>query len=183
MKEPQKKKWLRYRGVMICTMFALCILVFIAAMFDAQIVHGAEYRAQSSRTNTSPETVEASRGVLTDRNGKVLVSNRAVYTLTFDPSLVSKAGLDLNTELLRLIALLRRQGVAWSDELPMNSLVPYRYDFSVPRSGMLVKYLVSKKWVADGTTTEDLRTLAPADEIFEKLCEEFEVDPALTQTQ
>ena len=183
MKESKEKKWLRYRGMMLCALFTVCIVVFAVTMFDAQIVHGAEYRAKSARTNTSPETVEASRGVITDRNGKVLVSNRAVYTLTFDPSLVEKVGRDLNTELLRLIALLREQGVEWSDELPMNAYLPYRYDFSVARSGMLVKYLVSKKWVADGTTTEDLRTLAPADEIFEKLCEEFEVDPSLPQTR
>ena len=183
MQEPKEKKWLRYRGMMLCAVFMACIIVFGATMFDAQIVHGAEYRAKSSRTNTSPVTVEASRGVITDRNGKVLVSNRAVYTLTFDPSLVSKAGLDLNTELLRLMAMLRREGVAWSDELPMDAYQPYRYDFSVARSGMLVKYLVSKKWVAEGTSAEDLQTAMPADEVFERLRAEFEVDPKLPQTQ
>ena len=183
MQEPKEKKWLHYRGMMLCAVFMACITVFAATMFDAQIVHGAEYRAQSVRTNTSVETVEASRGILSDRNGKVLVSNRAVYTLTFDPSLVSKAGLDLNEELLRLTALLRREGVAWSDELPISAYQPYRYDFNVPRSGMLVKYLASKKWVAEGTGTEQLRTVAPADEVFEKLRAEFEVDPKLPQTQ
>ena len=151
MQEPKEKKWLRYRGMTLCALFMAAIAVFAAAMFDAQIVHGEEYLAQSVRTNTVPETVEASRGIITDRNGKVLVSNRAVYTLTFDPSLVEKAGLDLTTELLRLTALLRREGVAWSDELPVSSYVPYRYDFSVARSGMLAKYLASKKWVAEGT--------------------------------
>ena len=183
MQEPKEKKWLRYRGMMLCAVFMVCIIVFAATMFDAQIVHGAEYRAQSARTNTSPETVEASRGIITDRNGKVLVSNRAVYTLAFDPSLVSKAGLDLNAELLRLMALLRREGVAWSDELPMSVYQPYRYDFSVARSNMLVKYLVSKKWVAEGTGTEELQTAMPADEVFEKLRAEFEVDPKLPQAQ
>ena len=183
MQEPKEKKWLRYRAMTICMLFMACIIVFAVAMFDAQIVHGAEYRAQSSRTNTVPETVEASRGIITDRNGKVLVSNRAVYTLTFDPSLVSKAGLDLNEELLRLIELLRREGVEWSDELPMSAYAPYRYDFSVARSGMLIKYLVSMKWIAEGTDTEGLRATTPAKEIFEKLREEFGVDPTLPQTQ
>ena len=66
-----------------------CALVFVVTLFDAQIVNGDDYLAQSIRTNAKSETVKASRGVITDRNGKVLVSNRAVYTLNFDSSLVS----------------------------------------------------------------------------------------------
>ena len=42
MQEPKEKKWLRYRAMTICTLFMTCIVVFGAAMFDAQIVHGAE---------------------------------------------------------------------------------------------------------------------------------------------
>ena len=76
----------------------LCALVFVVTLFDAQIVNGDDYLAQSIRTNAKSETVKASRGVITDRNGKVLVSNRAVYTLNFDSSLVSSD--ELNDALL-----------------------------------------------------------------------------------
>ena len=79
----------------------LCALVFVVTLFDAQIVNGDGYLAQSIRTNAKSETVKASRGVITDRNGKVLVSNRAVYTLNFDSSLVSSD--ELNDALLRVI--------------------------------------------------------------------------------
>ena len=79
----------------------LCALVFVVTLFDAQIVNGDDYLAQSIRTNAKSETVKASRGVITDRNGKVLVSNRAVYTLNFDSSLVSSD--ELNDALLRVI--------------------------------------------------------------------------------
>ena len=78
-----------------------CALVFVVTLFDAQIVNGDDYLAQSIRTNAKSETVKASRGVITDRNGKVLVSNRAVYTLNFDSSLVSSD--ELNDALLRVI--------------------------------------------------------------------------------
>ncbi len=183
MQETKEKKWLRYRMMMICVMFTACLIVFFAAMFDAQIVHGADYRSMSVRTNTSVEAVEASRGVITDRNGKVLVSNRAIYTLTFDPSLVEKTGGDVNEELLRLVDLLRRRGVTWSDELPMSAYAPYAYDFSVPRSGMLVKYLASKKWIEEGMTSDELREGVSADKIFDKLCGEFDVDPDLPPAQ
>ena len=49
----------------------LCALVFVITLFDAQIVNGDDYLAQSIRTNAKTETVKASRGILTDRNGKV----------------------------------------------------------------------------------------------------------------
>ena len=54
----------------------LCALVFVITLFDAQIVNGDDYLDKSIRTNAKTETVKASRGILTDRNGKVLVSNR-----------------------------------------------------------------------------------------------------------
>lgn len=87
----------------------LCALVFVITLFDAQIVNGDDYLDKSIRTNAKTETVKASRGILTDRNGKVLVSNRAVYTLNFDSSLVSSD--ELNDALLRVIELMNAQGV------------------------------------------------------------------------
>lgn len=178
MQEPKK---LRRRLMTLCLLFMVCLTAFFVTMFNAQIVHGAEYRAQSVRTNTSVEAVEASRGIITDRNGKVLVSNRAVYTLTFDPSLVDAEA--LNDELLRLIALLRREGVEWSDELPLTDAAPYAFDFSVPRSGMLVKYLASKKWVEEGMTSDEMRDGMSPERIFDLLCGEFGVDETLSATQ
>ena len=155
----------------------LCLAVYCVTMFDAQIVHGEEYRARATRTNTSVETIEASRGVITDRNGKVLVSNRAVYTLTFDPALVESDA--LNGELLRLLALLREQGVDWFDELPLSRARPYAYDDTVNRAGMLLKYAVSKKWIEEGADAETLRAQIPPRELFDRLCAEFGADAAL----
>ncbi len=174
MDEPKK---MRYRLLALAAAFAACLIVFFATMFDAQIVHGADYRSQSVRTNTSKETVEASRGVITDRNGKVLVSNRAVYTLTLDPSLVAAEA--LNDELLRVVDLLERERVSWYDELPMTRTAPYDYDFGVSRSGMLVKYLTGKKWIEDGMTADELRDGVSAQGIYERMLGEFGVEAGL----
>jgi len=174
----EEAKKLRRRLLVIGSLFAACLAVFFYAMFDAQIIHGEEYRTASVRTNTSVETVEASRGMITDRNGKVLVSNRAVYTLTFDPSLVDRD--ELNDQLLRLTDLLREQGVQWFDELPLTSAPPYVYDETVNRSGMLVKYFAGKKWIEDGMTAEELREGMSPRTIIDLLCGEFGVDGSLS---
>ena len=178
MDEPKK---LRYRLIALCGLFMACLTVYFVTMFDAQIVHGAEWQEASVRTNTTPEIVEASRGVITDRNGKVLVNNRAVYTLTFDPSGMEND--ELNEALLRLIRLLRLKGVSWSDELPLTAGKPYAYDYSVPRSGMLVKYLTGKKWIEDGMTSDEMRDGVSPQTIFDLLCGEFGVDESLSQMQ
>ena len=107
----------------------LCALVFVVTLFDAQIVNGDDYLDKSIRTNAKTETVKASRGILTDRNGKVLVSNRAVYTLNFDSSLVSSD--ELNDALLRVIELMNAQGVEIKDALPLARTSPYAYDLSL----------------------------------------------------
>ncbi len=173
----QETKKLRYRLLMLCTAFILCLIAFFATMFNAQIVHGEDYRSQSVRTDTVEETVEASRGVITDRNGKVLVSNRTIYTLTFDPSRVEKEA--LNDALLRVIDLLTEKEVAWYDELPLTAEPPYAYDFTVSRSGMLVKYLTEKKWIEKGMTADEVAEGVSAEKIYARMLDEFEIPEGL----
>ena len=57
-------------------LMGLCLVAFAGVMYYTQILHGEENRAKSLASNAASETVEASRGIITDRNGKVLVSNR-----------------------------------------------------------------------------------------------------------
>ena len=142
-----------YRLLALGGLFAACLAVFVAAMFSGQIIHGEEYLAQSVRTNTRTEAVEASRGIITDRNGKVLVSNRPIYTLEFDASLVPEEA--LNDALVRLFALLDRQGVAYTDDLPLSRTAPYRYEGDRSDLAALEKFLVAQKWIEEGAVNAD----------------------------
>ena len=156
----------------------LCALVFVVTLFDAQIVNGDDYLAQSIRTNAKSETVKASRGVITDRNGKVLVSNRAVYTLNFDSSLVSSD--ELNDALLRVIELMNAQGVEIKDTLPLSKTSPYAYDTANGSAKMLVKYLVSLKWINEKNVGDDgLPTTLTGSALYLKLRSEYGIDETL----
>ena len=68
--------------------YVLCLALFTGILYNAQIVNGSEYLARSTIQVTTTKTVETSRGIITDRNGKILVSNREIYTVSFDPDLV-----------------------------------------------------------------------------------------------
>ena len=59
---------------------------YVGVLYNAQVVHYADYLEQSQRSITKSEKVTASRGILTDREGKVLVSNRQIYSLSFPSS-------------------------------------------------------------------------------------------------
>ena len=156
----------------------LCALVFVVTLFDAQIVNGDDYLDKSIRTNAKTETVKASRGILTDRNGKVLVSNRAVYTLNFDSSLVSSD--ELNDALLRVIGLMNAQGVEIKDALPLARTSPYAYDTANGSAKTLVKYLVSLKWINETNVGDDgLPTTLTGSALYLKLRSEYGIDETL----
>ena len=56
------KKQFSRRLLAIGALFSLVLAAYFVTLFDAQIVHGAEYRARSIRANTKSETVVTSRG-------------------------------------------------------------------------------------------------------------------------
>ena len=101
------EKSYRLRLRVLYGILCAALVVFAGVLYDAQVVRGQAYYEQSTSRIPTSETVEASRGILTDRNGKVLVSNRQVYTLTLDASLL---GEDPNGAILRLLELCRSYG-------------------------------------------------------------------------
>ena len=132
----ENKKHFFRRSNLLISVYFLCLLVFVGILYDAQIVNGANYRSQSTIQVTTTQTVESYRGIFTDRNGKVLVSNREIYTLTFDPgqvkddpSLVPGENNTVHSEsvansLLRLLRQLQREGIEWEDGLPVTETTP-----------------------------------------------------------
>ena len=120
------EKQFQARTRLLLGIFSLCLAFFVLLLYDAQVVDHEDYLARSATQVTTSTTVEASRGIITDRNGKVLTSNREIYIIDFDPDAV-KAGenetqsVAVSRALLRLIDLCREQGVKWTDTLPIAS--------------------------------------------------------------
>ena len=88
------------------------------------MVHGGYYLEQSTRKIANTETVQAARGEILDRYGRVLVSNRASYQVSLDTSLMGDIQ-GRNTTLLKLLAVCREQGVAWTDTLCISGEAPF----------------------------------------------------------
>ena len=76
------------RLYVLAGLLTLVLLVYAGILYNTQIVNHDYFVAQSIRTIAREEKVEASRGVITDRSGQVMVSSRSTYSLTFDSSLL-----------------------------------------------------------------------------------------------
>lgn len=96
---------------------AVVLFVLIAGAFWVlQIVEYAEHRERAERNHTRPITLLAPRGVVFDRHGEVLVSNRRSFRL----AIVRELTKDLKGAITRLAAVTR------TDEAAIGAIVQRR---------------------------------------------------------
>lgn len=141
----EQKEFPHLRLYVLGGIVLLVLFIYLGVLYDTQINDHDDYLAQSIRTITQPETVEGSRGIVTDCNGQVLVSNRSTYSLTFSSSLL-KEGEDMNQAVLRLTELCQDRGVDWVDNLPVSSTAPFSYtldNLDSIQQGRFLTYLLS----------------------------------------
>ena len=159
------------RVIALLVFFGAFLLLFAAVLYDAQILHGGENRAKSISSNAASETVTASRGIITDRNGKVLVSNRLAYTLVFD-----RSGFDddaaLNAAILRLVQLCEETGTGWNDTLPIGRVGNF-LRYSNARSETFDKF-IEKNELTSGASGRQLHS---------ELRELYHVDESLSERE
>ena len=179
-------KQFRRRALAVAVLLALMVAGMGATLYDLQINNGADYYEQSQRRVAETQTVESARGQILDRNGQVLVSNRVVYQVTLDTSLmkdedkdaVTAAGSRRNDTLLALIEAARAEGVEWTDNLPISKTEPFTfttdtpyYTTSVDEEGETVHTLtrlgrlaLELGWLEEDPTLDPEKAAAPAPE-------------------
>lgn len=159
------------RVIALLAFFGAFLLLFAVVLYDAQILHGGENRAKSISSNAASETVTVSRGIITDRNGKVLVSNRLAYTLVFD-----RSGFDddaaLNAAILRLVQLCEETGTGWNDTLPIGRVGNF-LRYSNARSETFDKFIEKN----------DLTSGASGRQLLSELRELYHVDESLSERE
>lgn len=129
---------------------AIAFLLFsmlVARLWYLQILRGAEFIEKSERNRTRQFRMVAPRGVITDRDGKVLVSNGAQFTVFVEPKDLPKDPDERGAVLDRLYEVLKQDS--------RDPLTPERLE--------KVKAQAGKKNAADPIPTSegvDDRTLA-----------------------
>ena len=187
-------KQFHWRVRSIVGVLFVILILFAWVLYDLQYVHGADYLAQSRRKIAKTETVEAARGKILDRYGRVLVTNRESYNVSLDTSFME----DTNATLLKLLDICRQEGVTWTDTLPVSAEAPFVFTFDTAGSGAISNlYALSSslKWTSTLPEREEadgIRAAAQegqgvsypsADAFLDKLRVYYEVDPLLPDNE
>ena len=125
-------KQFRRRTVGVVVLLAFLLTFLCSNLYSIQYVNGEEYAQRSAASVTETEIVPASRGLILDRNGQVLVSNQISYRVTLDLSNMGKTEEERCANLLSLIQVSREEGVTWADTLPITTTAPFSYTVEDP---------------------------------------------------
>ena len=135
----------RLRAGIFVTIFALIICFFGLKLYDLQLVD-SEKRKDNVKTFTTVTRVKAARGDILDRNGNVLVTNRASYDLVFNHYVILSAE-DTNQRLLQLVQVCRAKEIEYFDHLPVSEEAPFSYtvdSYNSTWQGYFQAYLTNK---------------------------------------
>ena len=164
---------------------AAVFLAFTGVLYNLQVVHGGYYLEQSTRKIANTETVQAARGEILDRYGRVLVSNRASYQVSLDTSLMGDIQ-GRNTTLLKLLAVCREQGVAWTDTLCISGEAPFSYTQARPFETLSADGTASPSQLArlvESLKLKDLPENPTAGQMVDALRAYFEVDGSVGEAE
>lgn len=90
------------RTLAILVVLTALLLLFFGVLYNLQVLHVDDYRAQSVVKIANRKTVEAARGELLDRYGRSMVTNRATYQLTLNTGVMGEEAVR-NANLLELL--------------------------------------------------------------------------------
>ena len=150
----------RVRAWLLLLFFLLILVFFSARLFNLQII---ETKGDTDNTEvyTTLTRVKASRGHILDRNGNILVGNRASYDLVFNHYVITSAD-NTNNHLLRLVTKCRELGIDYIDHFPVTKERPFEYtldSFSTAWRGYFQSYLYERSMDSDITAPLLVQTL------------------------
>lgn len=140
----------RFRTGVFIALIVLIMVVFTFRLYALQ-TSLTEEEIRTSNSLTIWTTVDASRGQILDRNGTVLVGNRASYNLIMI-GYVFFNGPSPNESLLELLALCDQLGIEVESNFPVSETRPYTYtleDYSQAWQGYFRRFLTSRGWDPD----------------------------------
>lgn len=140
------------RRFFVIKIIVLAMLVaLIWRLYNMQIINGEGYKNLSDQRISANITQEAPRGEITDRNGKVLVTNRKGYSIKLQKTELSDN--ELNAMLLKLFNILENGGIAVTDTFPLTEDKPYQFTLE---GEALEKWFSQRKSVTYGMTAEEV---------------------------
>ena len=113
---------------------AFFFIVILAAMgmcavdlMKIQVVDGAEYLEKAKTTRQASQIITSPRGEIVDINGNEIVSNKTGFNVVIEKAFFPSDSAGINRIILGIANILKEDGVAWIDTLPITQTRPYSY--------------------------------------------------------
>ena len=164
----------RFRAGALLGLFGFIMLLYAVRLFDLQIIK-TDGNTDNTTLYSTVTTVRAARGDILDRNGKVLVGNRASYDLVFNHFVIKSAD-NRNEYLYTLLKKCEELQVEHQDHLPVTMTRPFEYtldQYSTAWQGYFQDYMIDCSWDPDIT--------APL--LIEKMRERYKIPETWTEEE
>ena len=163
----------KVRAMVFLGIFLLVFVLYAAKLFDMQIIE-TKGDTNNMTTYTSLTRVKAARGDLLDRNGNILVGNRASYDLVFNHYVIESAD-GVNEYLYTLVKKCQEIGVEYFDHFPVTKTRPFAYtheDYSSTWRGYYQSFLQDRGIDSDISATLLIQKLRKRYELPEEWTDE-----------
>ena len=144
----------KLRAMVLLSLFLVIIGWFSIRLFRLQIIE-TKGNTDNTTTYTSLTRVKAARGDILDRNGNILVGNRASYDLVFNHYVIESAD-GVNDYLYRLIKKCEELGAEYYDHFPVTKTRPFEYtldSYTTAWRGYYQSYLLDRGIDSDISAT------------------------------
>lgn len=109
--------------VIILATMGLCAV----DLMKIQVVDGAEYLEKAKTTRQASQVITSPRGEIVDVNGNEIVSNKTGFNVVIEKAFFPSDNAGMNRVILGIANILKEDGVAWIDTLPITQSRPYSY--------------------------------------------------------
>ena len=132
----------RARAIALLVIFATILTLYSARLFNLQIIE-TDGKTDNTDVYVTQTRVKAARGDILDRNGNILVGNRASYDLVFNHYVITSYD-NTNESLMKLIQKSRELGITYLDHFPVTKDRPFEYtltEYTTAWQGYFRSYL------------------------------------------
>ena len=116
----------RFRAWLFSILFLSIIGLFCFRLYNEQVIKTGGTATKNEATFITQTRVKAARGEILDRNGNVLVSNRASYDMVLNHYVLLSAKYT-NNHIYNLVTTCRDLNIEYNDSFPITKARPFTY--------------------------------------------------------
>ena len=134
------KKFFSSRLFVLAAVFIVFFGIILARIFTLQVVNGKSYQENFSLKIQMKQPINAARGNIYDKNGKLLAYNELAYSISINDSTTYSSTKEknkaVNAELAEILTVLKNNGETLNNDFKIDRKKDGTYSFNVSSSSL-----------------------------------------------